>query len=318
MDKSFWKNQKTVVTGGSGFLGRWLVRSLADMGAKIEIWDIAAPTNLDIEYTFKKINLEDLDAVIKIVQESQAEIIIHLAGQAGVSACHKNPVEAYNRNVLSTFNILEACRVYGKIKSLVAASSNHVYGDQEIMPTKEDANLNGLGMYAVSKLCADLLASAYGKTYQLPVGIARITNSFGGDDPHTSHIITGSILSALKQENPVIKQSGKDVKGYLYVKDTVEGFLKLAEKIATSTEVYGESFNFVPDDSISVKDLVLEIINVVGTSVEPEIHAASAEYETEHLDNKKARNILGWKPQYTLNEGLKETVSWYQQNYFSN
>ena len=89
-------------------------------------------------------------------------------------------------------------------------------------------------MYAASKLAGDVLARSYGKTYDLPVGIARMTNSYGGDDHHVAHIITATILSALKNERPVIKQSGKDRKGYLYIKDTAQGLLAVAEGVAGS------------------------------------------------------------------------------------
>ena len=104
------------------------------------------------------------------------------------------------------------------------------YGEQTTMPTSEDASLNGHGMYAATKLASDVLARAFGKSHGLPVGIARITNSYGGDDHHITHIVTATILSALKNESPIIKQSGRDRKGYSYIKDTVAGIMAIAEE----------------------------------------------------------------------------------------
>jgi nucleoside-diphosphate-sugar epimerase len=193
----------------------------------------------------------------------------------------------------------------------VAVSSNHVYGEQHHLPTPEDARLNGLGMYAASKLAGDVLACAYGKTYGLPVGIARMTNSYGGDDHHVAHIITATILSALRGEPPVIKQSGNDRKGYLYIKDTAEGLLAVAEGVATRPELRGEAFNLVPDEAVTVKELVRAVSAAVGRPLEPTILNPHAPYEVEHLDNSKARKLLAWTPKYDLAAALAETLAWF-------
>ena len=174
--------------------------------------------------------------------------------------------------MLATFNLLEAAkqlRADGGLAAIVAVSSNHVYGHQDHRPTVETAPLNGAGMYAASKLCGDVLARCYGKSYGLPVGIARMTNSYGGDDHHVAHIITGSILSTLRGERPVIKQSGRDLKGYLYIEDTVAGLLAVAEGVAGSAELAGEAFNLVPDAAITTLELVGAIIAAADTNLEP-------------------------------------------------
>ena len=124
-------------------------------------------------------------------------------------------------------------------------------------------------MYAASKLCGDVLARCYGKSYGLPVGIARMTNSYGGDDHHVAHIITGSILSTLRGERPVIKQSGRDLKGYLYIEDTVAGLLAVAEGVAGSADLAGEAFNLVPDAAITTLELVRAIIAAADSDLEP-------------------------------------------------
>lgn len=316
MNQPFWQNKAVMVTGGSGFIGGWVVRALDSLNADVHILDMRPPPEpLDTEATYHRLDLRDHDDTVKLLRELGAEILIHLAGQADVAVCQQDPVAAFERNVVCTYTLLEACRTYENLESIVVVSSNHVYGAQEHMPSLEDAPLNGAGIYATSKLCADVIARAYGKTYGLPVAIARITNSFGGDDPHVTHIITGSIISALKGEAPVIRQSGRDTKGYLYVEDTVNGLLTLAEQTALRSELHGEAFNIVPDSAISTKDLVCEIVAIVGEGVEPEILQPSADYEEEHLDNKKAQSVLGWSPQYSLPEALMKNVSSLRESY---
>jgi CDP-glucose 4,6-dehydratase len=309
---SFWNKKQVLITGGSGFVGRWVGRALAPRGAELQILDLAPPAGYEVRHRFHRADLRDLAATRRLLDESRPDVIIHLAGQPGVGTSHDNPVSAYESNVLATFNLLEACRQRGNVQAIVAVSSNHVYGDQHHFPTTEDAPLNGAGMYAASKLCGDVLARAYGKSYGLPVGIARMTNSYGGDDHHTAHIITATILAALRNETPVIKQSGRDRKGYLYIKDTGEGLLAVAAGVAASKELHGEAFNLVPDEAITVLDLVKKIIAAVGADLKPDVRQLTAPFEEEYLDNSKARRLLEWTPKFDLAAGLRETIAWYR------
>src|SRR5262249_53458536 len=120
--------------------------------------------------------------------------------------------------------------------------------------------------------------------------------------------------SALKDEAPVIKQSGKDRKGYLYIKDTAEGLLAVAEGVAKSKELRGEAFNLVPNEAVSVSDLVQTILASMNKDVKPQILNPDAPFEEEHLDNAKARRSLGWTPKYELADGLRETVEWFSES----
>ncbi len=314
MNIDFYRGKRVLITGGSGFVGRWVSRALQPAEAAIHILDLAPPKQFELPFEFHLTDLRDLAATEKLLQSTRPEIIIHLAGQPGVGTSHDNPLSAYESNVLATFNLLETCRRQSGVQAIVAVSSNHVYGDQHHMPTREDAPLNGSGMYAVSKLCGDVLARTYGKTYGLPVGIARMTNSYGGDDHHMAHIITGSILSALKHEAPVIKNSGRDRKGYLYIKDTADGLLAVGSGVAARKDLYGEAFNLVPDQAITVLDLVRQIIAAAGVELEPVVQHPEAAFEEEHLDNLKAKNLLGWNPRFDLPAGLRETICWYRES----
>jgi CDP-glucose 4,6-dehydratase len=314
VNSAFWNRKRVLVTGGCGFVGRWVARALGTAQVDLHVLDLAPSAHLEQKHTFHRTDLRNLAATSELIGSLKPAAIIHLAGQPGVASSHENPVGAYEANVLATFNVLEACRQRPGVDTIVAVSSNHVYGDQHHLPTPEDAPLCGLGMYAASKLAGDVLARAYGKTYGVPVGIARMTNSYGGDDHHLAHIITATILSALKNEKPVIKQSGRDRKGYLYIKDTAEGLLAVAEGVAGSKELRGEAFNLVPNDAVTVIDLVRTVLAAAGVKLEPEILNPDAPYEEEHLDNGKARRLLGWTPQYDLAAGLRETIAWFSES----
>lgn len=314
MNSAFWQNKRVLVTGGYGFVGRWVCRALKPAEVDLHILDLAKSKHFEEKHTFHQTDLRNLTATCEMLEKVKPQVIIHLAGQPGVGASHDNPVGAYEANVLATFNILEASRAASNVQSIVAVSSNHVYGDQHQLPTPEDAPLNGAGMYAASKLAGDVLTRAYGKTYGVPVGIARMTNSYGGDDHHLAHIITATILSALKNERPIIKQSGRDRKGYLYIKDTAQGLLAVAEGVSRSKELAGEAFNLVPDEALTVSELVREVLKAAGSKLEPEIQNPQAHFEVEHLDNRKAKSLLGWTLQYDFPAGLAETIAWFKDS----
>jgi CDP-glucose 4,6-dehydratase len=314
VDPKFWHRKRVLVTGGCGFVGRWVCRALRPAEVELHILDLAPSAHLEEQHAFHHTDLRDLAATGALIDELKPSAIIHLAGQPGVPASHDNPLGAYEANVLATFNLLEACRRHQQVEAIVAVSSNHVYGEQHQIPTPEDAPLNGSGMYAASKLAADVLARAYGKTYHVPLGIARMTNSYGGDDHHLAHIITATVLSALRNEQPVIKQSGRDRKGYLYIEDTAEGLLAVAEGVARSGELHGEAFNLVPNESVTVIELVRTILDVAGAKLAPVILNPDAPYEEEHLDNAKARRLLGWTPAHDLRAGLGKTLDWYRRH----
>lgn len=314
MNSSFWHRKRVLITGGCGFVGRWVCRALKPAEVELHILDLAPSEHLEERHTFHRTDLRDLAAATALIEELKPAVIIHLAGQPGVGASHDNPVGAFEANVLATFNLLEACRRQNSVEAIVAVSSNHVYGEQHHLPTPEDSPLNGVGMYAATKLAGDVLARAYGKTYGLPVGIARMTNSYGGDDHHVTHIITGTLLSALRSEQPVIKQSGRDRKGYLYIEDTAEGLLAVAESVAGSSELRGEAFNLVPNEAVTVIDLVQTILDLAGVKLAPQILNPDAPFEEEHLDNSKARKLLNWTPAHDLKAGLRKTLAWYSSH----
>ncbi|MEL6330303.1 MAG: NAD(P)-dependent oxidoreductase [Planctomycetota bacterium] len=309
-----WRSSKVLVTGGSGFVGRWLMRRLAAEGADLVNVDRLEPDGAP-SGGFIASQLDEPAAFASIIDEVRPQIVIHLAGQAGVATCHKNPVEAYSANVTATMVLLEGIRTarFGGVEAITATSSNHVYGDQDGVSI-EASPLNGLGTYAATKACSDVLCRCYAHEYGIPVTVARITNSFGGDDPHATHIVTATVLSCLRGETPIIKGSGRDTKSFMHIEDTVDGILALAERSRTDRGLDGAAFNIVPEVPTTVYELVGRIMRIVGLEGEPVVERPDAHAEIEHLSAAAARDRLGWTSSRTLDQAIEETVAWYRQH----
>jgi len=201
------------------------------------------------------------------------------------------------------------------VKAIVVASSDKAYGDQEQLPYSEDTPLEGRHPYDVSKSCADLITQAYGKTYGMPVAITRCGNFYGGGDLNWNRIVPGTIRSILRGERPVIRSDGQFVRDYFYVEDGAACYMLLAEKLLQETElVRGKAYNFSNEIQVTVAELVGLILEKMNSSLAPDIrNEASNEIRHQYLSAERARQQLGWKPLFTLEEGLTKTISWYRE-----
>jgi CDP-glucose 4,6-dehydratase len=168
----------------------------------------------------------------------------------------------------------------------------------------------------VSKSCGDLLAQAYAATYELPVAITRCGNLFGGGDLNWNRLVPGTIRAILQGKQPVIRSDGRPVRDYLYVEDAAAAYLLLAEQLAANSELRGRPFNFSTETPLTTLELVQRIIALMNFRLTPEIrNEASNEIPRQCLQASQARKILGWRAQFTLDEGLRRTIDWYA-NYF--
>lgn len=309
MTNEFWKDRTALITGAAGYLGHTLADELRRRGARVLGVDVATPKRTFAGEVFVQ-DLRDAAAMASLLEKHDVRTCFHLAGQAGVAESHRNPVAAFEANAVLTWSLLEACRRAPRPPEVVAVSSNHVYGDQEHAPTPESAALNATQPYAASKACGDIAARCFAASYGLPVAIARITNTYGSVDPHSKHLVTGTILAALRGERPVITGHPLSQKGYLFIDDTIGAFIHLAERIGP-LRLAGEAFNFCPDEPITVRDMMLTVLRVAGRAdlapVEPK--QPPEHPEREHLSNRKAADILGWRPAHSLEDGLKRAVA---------
>jgi len=317
---NFWKDRNVFVTGCTGLLGSWLVKDLTEKGANVTglIRDLVPKSNLNWSGFNDKINIvrgeiENYFLLERTINEYEIDTVFHLAAQTIVTIANRNPISTFESNIKGTWNVLESCRKAALVKRIVVASSDKAYGDQEKLPYDEDTPLEGKHPYDDSKSCTDLLSKAYFETYKLPVCITRCGNFYGGGDLNFNRIVPGTIRSVLNKEAPIIRSDGSLVRDYFYIEDGVEAYLLLAEKME-KLGIQGEAFNFSNEIQITVLELVEKILKIMKSNLKPKIlRETTNEIKHQYLSAKKAREILHWKPKYTLEDGLRRTIKWYEE-----
>jgi CDP-glucose 4,6-dehydratase len=318
MSDRFWEGRRVLITGIQGFIGAWLASTLLERGASIFGYDRADRGALDLHSGLRRQvslalgDLTDQSTLESALVSHGIETAYHLAAQSNISVAKGSPVAAFDSNIRGSWTFLDACRANGRLATIVVASSNTVYGEQETAPFSEELPLNANNPYAASKACTDILTRCYAASYGLPVAVARATNTYGGADPNVSRIVPGTILNLLDGQAPVIKSDGSPQKGYLYVKDTANAYRLLGER-AADADVRGRAFNFHPERPVSVLDLVTAMVKISDRAdLQPVVQGAAGKYEFEFLSSDRARQVLGWQPQYSLEAGLRETYQWYR------
>ena len=317
---SFWNGKNVFLTGCTGFLGSYMAKELVGQAANVTglVRDGVPRSNLYMGEACQKINmvygeLENEALLERVLGEYEIDTIFHVGAQAIVGVANRNPLATFETNIRGTWNVLEAARRSPLIRRIVVASSDKAYGDQEQLPYDESMPLVGRHPYDVSKSCTDLIAQAYHKTYGLPVCITRCGNLFGGGDLNFNRIIPQTIRSVMKGKAPVIRSDGTFIRDYFYVEDAVKAYLLLAEKM-NEQGLEGQAFNFSNEIQITVLELVKKILALMESDLVPVVlNQGSNEIRHQYLSAEKARRMLGWKPSYTLEEGLIRTIAWYRQ-----
>jgi CDP-glucose 4,6-dehydratase len=324
VNRAFWQDRPTFVTGGTGLVGSWLIQRLAETGADVIclVRDWVPQSELVRAGYIEKVkvvrgDVRDRDMLERALGEYEIDTVIHLAAQTIVTIANRNPISTFETNIAGTWNILEASRRSPKVKQIVMASSDKAYGDQRILPYSEDTPLQGQHPYDVSKSAADLIAATYAKSYKLPVAITRCGNFYGGGDLNWNRIIPGTIRSILRGQAPVIRSDGEYIRDYFYVEDGAAAYMLLAEQLALRPELKGQAFNFSNEIQITVREIVESVIKLMASNLKPDIlNEVSNEIRHQYLSAEKARSMLNWKPLFNLDQGLARTIDWYK-NFFA-
>jgi CDP-glucose 4,6-dehydratase len=317
----FWRDRPTLVTGASGLVGGWLVKRLVAAGADVVClvrdWvpqSELVRTKLVDQVKTVRGELRDQKLLERVLGEFEVDTVMHLAAQTIVPIANRNPVSTFETNVAGTWALLEACRRSPAVKQIVVASSDKSYGDQEHLPYDETMPLAGRHPYDVSKSAADLIAQSYATTYGLPVLITRCGNFYGGGDLNWSRIVPGTIRSVLRGKRPVIRSDGQFVRDYFYVEDGAAAYTLSAERLAADPALKGEAFNFSNEQPINVLEVTNLILKLMRSDLKPDVrNEAANEIRCQYLSAGKAREKLGWRPLFEMEEGIGLTVDWYRK-----
>jgi NAD dependent epimerase/dehydratase len=310
---------KTVlVTGAGGFIGSHLTERLVRDGHLVRVLvryngrddrghldDL--PANIQSELELYRGDLKDPVAVRKAIHAR--EWVFHLGALIAIPYSYENPHDVVQTNVMGTAHILDACRSSDALERAVLTSTSEVYGTAQYVPIDEQHPLRGQSPYAATKIAADALGESYHRSFGLPVTILRPFNTFGPRQSARA-IIPAIISQALA--GPVIKLGRLDPRRDLtFVKDTVEGFVA----IASCDQALGRAVNIGRGDDISIGELVERIGRLMGRTIEVKtdsdrVRPASSEVERLLAGTKLAQSLWNWKPRFSLDQGLEETISW--------
>ncbi len=318
-----WRGRPVLVTGATGLVGGWLTRALlaagADVVCLVRDWipqcELVRGGLLERAKAVRG-DIQNRSLLERTLGEYEVNTVFHLAAQTVVGVANRNPVSTFSSNIEGTWNLLEACRRSPSVRAIVLASSDKAYGESKTLPYTEETPLSARHPYDVSKSCADLIAQSYGLTYSLPVAITRCGNIYGGGDLNWNRIVPGTIRSILRGERPIIRSNGKFLRDYFYVEDAIAGYMLIAEHFlsGSNTVLCGRAYNLSNELAVTVSDLVSLILKKLDSSFQPEIrNEVCNEIENQFLNAGRAKKELGWRPLFTLEEGLTETIRWYRQ-----
>jgi CDP-glucose 4,6-dehydratase len=316
----FWLDRPIFVTGATGLLGGWLVQRLVNSGADVVclVRDWVPQSELVRSGLIEKCkvvrgDVRDGALLERALGEYEIDAVIHLAAQTIVTIANRNPASTFETNIQGTWTLLEACRRSQTVKQIVLASSDKAYGEHDKLPYTEETPLQGRHPYDVSKSCVDLIAQTYAATFKLPIAVTRCGNFYGGGDLNWNRLVPGTIRSVLRGQRPIIRSDGHYIRDYIYTEDGAAACMLLVERLAENSNLIGQAFNFSNETQLSVLELVERIIKIMGSDLEIEIqNRASNEIRFQYLNAEKARRVLGWRPLFTLDEGLQRTIEWYE------
>jgi len=327
-NREFWQDKRVLLTGHTGFKGSWLSLWLQSMGATVRGVSLAPPTEPALFHVASVAegmdhciaDIRDFATVQSLMTDFQPQIVLHLAAQPLVRLSYHQPIETYSTNVMGTVHVLEAARHAGSVKAIVNITTDKCYENREwVWGYREDEPMGGYDPYSNSKGCAELLSSAYRKSFLKDAGIAMATaragNVIGGGDWALDRLIP-DILRALQSKEPVPIRNPHAIRPWQHVLEPLSGYLLLAERLYMHGQADAEGWNFGPrdEDARSVQWIVEHLCETWGDgaswSLQPGNHPHEARFLK--LDISKARQRLQWGPRWSLDTALTRITEWHQ------
>ena len=330
-DRRFWHEKLVFVTGHTGFKGGWLTAWLVEMGSQVVGYAQKPDTDPSFfglcglgERMYSVIgDVREKEDVRRAMQDHQPEIVFHLAAQSLVRRSYREPVDTIATNVMGTVHLLEAVRRTPSVRAAVIVTSDKCYENRDqIQGYREDEPMGGHDPYSSSKGCAELVTAAYRRSFleraDRPVGVAtvRAGNVIGGGDWAEDRLVPDAIR-ALQHGKPLVIRNPGAVRPWQHVLEPLAGYLMLAERLYHESGKWAGAWNFGPpdEDAVPVAALAERIVRLWGEGAwqaAPEQDALHEAHDLK-LDCSKARQLLGWRPRFTLDEAVGMTVAWYRQ-----
>ncbi|MCM2279315.1 MAG: CDP-glucose 4,6-dehydratase [Oligoflexia bacterium] len=330
-DARFWKGRKVLLTGHTGFKGSWLSLWLHSLGAQVLGFSLPPRTEPNLfgqAGVAKKIRSElgdirDYDQLCAVYRSFEPEVVFHLAAQALVRPSYANPIETFATNVMGTVHLLEAARQTPSASSVVIVTSDKCYENREwAWGYRENEPMGGHDPYSSSKGCAELVTSAFRRSYfadgrPSAVASARAGNVVGGGDWSEDRLLPDCVRALQAGKSIDIRNPGS-TRPWQHVLEPLAGYLRLAQLAAEKPDAFSRGWNFGPadDDARPVSWIAEKVVSLWGqgaswrTTAEP---GAPREARALKLDCSLARAELSWAPRLNLNEGLRWTVDWYRR-----
>ena len=309
-----------LVTGGAGFIGSNLCEAILNLGYKVRCLDdlsTGKQANVDLftghpGYEFLKGDIKDFDTCLKACEG--VDYVLHQAAWGSVPRSIEMPLFYCANNIQGTLNMLEAAR-QNKVKKFVYASSSSVYGDEAHLPKKEGIEGNLLSPYALTKRCDEEWAKMYTMHYGLDTYGLRYFNVFGRrQDPNGAYaaVIPKFIKMLLNDERPTINGDGQQSRDFTYIENVIEANLKAC---LAPHEAAGQAFNIAYGGREYLNDIYKTLIEALGKDIQP-IYGPDRKGDIKHsnADISKARELLGYDPEYDFHRGLNEAIDWYKAN----
>ena len=312
--------QKILVTGADGFIGSHLVEGLLDKGCQVRAFVLYNAFNskgwLD---TFPKKKLDEIDVFAGDIRDPNGvrkamqgmDMVFHLAALIAIPFSYHSPDSYVDTNIKGTLNVLQAARDTACNRVLITSTSE-VYGTAQYVPIDERHPFRGQSPYSATKIGADRIAESFYRSFNTPVTIVRPFNTYG--PRQSARAVIPTVVTQLLAGATEIKLGSiHPTRDFNYVKDTVDGFIAIADTQAT----IGEEINIASQQEISIGQLAREIIDQINPTariVSEDIRIRPEKSEVERLlgSNEKIRRLTGWQPAYTLKQGIRETIEWFK------